>query len=71
VFDTVTPPAFAYISGIIIVPFSLSISSAACVIGPFAASIIKGACILAAFEKFITPSSAAEIRKLLQENQLV
>ena len=46
-----TPPAFTYISGIIVHPFSLKISSAWAVIGPFAASTISGAITLGAFSE--------------------
>ena len=57
-----TPPAFAYISGIITVPRFCKIASAFAVIGPLAASIIKGAFIFLALPGCMTPSVAAGIR---------
>ncbi len=62
VITTATPPAFAMISGMMIIPFLFSILSASYVTGPLAASTIRFDFISEAFSILITFSLAAGIK---------
>src|SRR5207237_9372007 len=61
-YETVTPPAFARMSGTTGIPRSPRISSASIVVGPFAPSTTSVACTRPAFAHVSWPSRAASTR---------